>query len=116
MSENNPNFPLLFKSITADNGSEFASLTAAVQGISDVYFTHPYSSWERGTNENHNGIIRRFIAKGQSMKEISHTTIKQIASWMNHLPRKKLNYQTPLEVFLNYFEQMQTVENPILCH
>lgn len=108
ISRNNSTFIHLFKSITADNGSEFASLSEAVQGISDVYFTHPYSSWERGTNEHHNGIIRRFIPKGQSLKPITNSTIKQIMSWMNNLPRKKLNYRTPLEVFMEYFQQIQT--------
>jgi IS30 family transposase len=108
ISINNPYFIHLFKSITADNGSEFASLKEAVLGISDVYFTHPYSSWERGTNENHNGIVRRFIPKGQSLKNITGSAIKQIASWMNNLPRKKLNYQTPLEAFLHHFDQIQT--------
>ena len=54
----------LFKSITSDNGTEFSSLSEAVSAVADVYFTHPYSSYERGTNENHNGIIRRFIPKG----------------------------------------------------
>ncbi len=56
--------PEIFKCITADNGTEFASLVEAVKGVADVYFTHPYTSWERGTNENQNGMIRRFIPKG----------------------------------------------------
>jgi len=67
LSQNNPNFPKLFKSITSDNGSEFAGLTEMLIGLSDVYFAHPYASWERGTNEKHNGILRRFIPKGKSL-------------------------------------------------
>jgi IS30 family transposase len=105
--KNNPNFPKLFKSITADNGSEFAGLSQALQGLSDVYFAHPYSSWERGTNEKHNGILRRFIPKGKSLKNYSSDQIKQMTHWMNHLPRKILNYQTPTEAILTHFNQIQ---------
>ena len=107
LSKDNPNFPKLFKSITADNGSEFASLSEALQGLSDIYFAHPYSSWERGTNEKHNGILRRFIPKGKSLKDYSDDQIKQITHWMNHLPRKVLNYQTPTEAILTHFNQIQ---------
>ena len=107
LSKNNPNFPKLFKSITADNGSEFAGLSEALQGLSDVYFAHPYSSWERGTNEKHNGILRRFIPKGKSLKDYSNDQIKQFTHWMNHLPRKILNYQTPTEAILTHFNQIQ---------
>jgi len=107
LSNGNPNFPKLFKSVTADNGSEFASLAEALHGISSVYFAHPYSSWERGTNEKHNGILRRFIPKGKSLKDYSSDQIKQITHWMNHLPRKILNYQTPTEAILIHFNQFQ---------
>lgn len=107
LSKDNPHFPKLFKSITADNGSEFAGLSQALVGLSDVYFAHPYSSWERGTNEKHNGILRRFIPKGKSLKDYSNDQIKQITHWMNHLPRKILNYQTPTEAILTHFNQLQ---------
>jgi len=107
LSKGNPHFPKLFKSITADNGSEFASLSEALQGLSDIYFAHPYSSWERGTNEKHNGILRRFIPKGKSLIDYSNDQIKQITHWMNHLPRKILNYQTPTEAILTHFNQLQ---------
>jgi len=108
MSFNNHYFKSLFKSITSDNGSEFVGLSEAVEGISEGYFTHPYSSWERGTNENHNGIIRRFIPKRISLVSVTTRSIKRIASWMNDLPRKKLDYLTPTEVFYDYFSQIQT--------
>lgn len=107
LSKDNPTFPKLFKSITADNGSEFAGLAEALQGLSDIYFAHPYSSWERGTNEKHNGILRRFIPKGKSLKDYSNDQIKQITHWMNHLPRKILNYRTPTEAILIHFNQLQ---------
>ena len=108
LSKGNLHFPKLFKSITADNGSEFASLSEALQGLSSVYFAHPYSSWERGTNEKHNGILRRFISKGKSLKDYSNDQIKKITNWMNHLPRKILHYQTPTEAILTHFNQIQT--------
>jgi len=108
MALDNKYFEYLFQSITSDNGSEFAGLSEAVKGISEVYFTHPYSSWERGTNENHNGIIRRFIPKGLSLNDVTPKSIKRIASWMNNLPRKRLGYRTPTEVFYEYLNQMQT--------
>lgn len=103
-----PHFPQLFKSITSDNGSEFAGLTELINDLSDVYFAHPYSSWERGTNERHNGLIRRSIPKGKSLKTIPESIIDQVVHSMNHLPRKILNYQTPTESILFHFNQIQT--------
>lgn len=90
-------FGRLFKTITSDNGVEFSGLSKLLQEITDVYFTHPYSSWERGTNENHNGIIRRFIPKGTRMEDVSLATVRRIQDWMNNLPRKILGYATPHE-------------------
>lgn len=88
----------VFKSITADNGSEFSELGALQQdkGIS-VYFSHPYASYERGTNERHNGMIRRFIKKGQPIHSYTDDTLTEVQAWMNGLPRKILNYETPDE-------------------
>jgi len=93
-------FSCLFKSITSDNGSEFAKLNNQLPDTTHVYYTHPYSSWERGTNEHHNGIIRRFIPKGKSMKNLTERTVKRVQDWMNRLPRKHLDYATPEEQFL----------------
>ncbi|HJF19474.1 MAG TPA: IS30 family transposase [Enterococcus columbae] len=89
----------IFQSITADNGSEFANLTTVLNGKTKVYYTHPYVSSKRGTNENHNGIIRRFLAKGESIDSIDKRTLESIADIMNELPRKILNYQRPREAF-----------------
>lgn len=89
----------VFRSITGDNGSEFARLAELVsQGIC-VYFTHPYSSWEKGTNECHNRLLRRFIPKGISMVKYSAEEIAYMADWANTLPRKILQYCTPDELF-----------------
>ena len=93
-------FNQVFKSITGDNGSEFSDL-ATLESITTtkVYFTHPYSSFEKGTNERHNGLIRRFIPKGKCMRDYNHDDIAFIEEWMNTLPRKILGYKTPEEVF-----------------
>ncbi|MGM0337042.1 IS30 family transposase [Enterococcus sp. AZ007] len=104
------NFSQLFKTITSDNGVEFSGLTELLQGITDVYFTHPYSSWERGTNENHNGIIRRFIPKGTRIADVSLRTIQRVQNWMNNLPRKILNYATPRERLLEELSHLALSE------
>lgn len=94
------NFKKIFKSITADNGVEFSNLQSILKKYDvEVYYTHPFSSFERGTNERHNGLIRRFIPKGKSIKDISIDTIQRIQNWMNTLPRKLLNYKTPEKYF-----------------
>ncbi|MFU0800252.1 MAG: Integrase catalytic domain-containing protein [Xylanivirga thermophila] len=93
-------FSKIFCSITADNGSEFNELSNILNKYgSQAYFAHPYSSWERGTNERHNGIIRRFIPKGKSLKDIHLSAIKMIQDWMNTLPRRILDYMTPEACF-----------------
>jgi IS30 family transposase len=94
-------FTRMFKTVTSDNGKEFSGLHELLKDTLDVYFTHPYSSWERGTNENHNGMIRRFIAKGQSISLVSSSTVQRVQTWMNNLPRKILGYYTPKEKFLD---------------
>lgn len=91
--------PQVFKTITADNGSEFSELsTLEEEGIS-IYFSHPYASYERGTNERHNGIIRRFIKKGHPIHSYSDKRLHEVETWMNELPRKILDYETPTEMF-----------------
>ncbi|HEY5535657.1 MAG TPA: IS30 family transposase [Ignavibacteria bacterium] len=93
-------FSQVFKTITGDNGSEFADLST-IEACTDtqVYFTHPYSSFEKGTNERHNGLIRRFIPKGKRMSDYSDSDISFIEDWMNTLPRRILQYKTPEELF-----------------
>ncbi len=89
----------VFKTVTGDNGSEFARLTELASQGTKVYFTHPYSSWEKGTNECHNKLLRRFIPKGVSMTGYSAEDIAYMADWANTLPRKILGYRTPDELF-----------------
>jgi IS30 family transposase len=80
------------------NGSEFSTLEeCGKKGGFSVYFSHPYSSFERGTNERHNGLIRRVIKKGQPIYSYSDALIQEVETWMNELPRKILGYETPSE-------------------
>lgn len=85
-------FSSVFKTITGDKGSEFADLST-IEGLGNtkVYFTHTYSSFEKGTNERHNGLIRRFIPKGKLMRNYSLDDIAFIEEWMNTLSRKILD-------------------------
>lgn len=86
--------------ITADNGKEFAGhekIKAALDA--DVYFAHPYSSWERGLNENTNGLIRQYFIKGSSFENITDKEVEEVMEKLNHRPRKTLNYKTPHSVF-----------------
>lgn len=89
------------KTLTYDNGIEMANhkwLTKKT-GVR-VYFAHPYSSWERGTNENTNGLIRRFFPKGTNFNLVSEEKIKSAQDKLNNRPRKVLNYKTPNEARL----------------
>lgn len=93
-------FSKVFKTITADNGSEFSELSHAIDSEQlEIYYAHPYTSSERGTNERHNGLIRRFIPKGKSIDEIDEALIAYVENWCNTLPRRILNYRSPNEVF-----------------
>lgn len=90
----------VFKSITSDNGSEFATLKNIIPDV-PIYYAHPYSSYERGTNEKQNSLIRRFLPKGKSFDNISDDFIAFIEDWINNLPRKIFNYHSSFEVFNN---------------
>ena len=90
----------VFKSVTSDNGSEFARLSEALPGIS-VYYADPYSSYQRGTNEKQNSLVRRFFPKGRSFDDVSDEAIANVESWINNLPRKIFNYHTSNEFFEN---------------
>jgi len=89
------------KSITADNGKEFANhekIAARLQA--DFYFAKPYHSWERGTNENTNGLIRQFSPKRRTIFPVREHSAQEIEHILNIRPRKTLNYLTPNELFL----------------
>lgn len=92
------------KTITSDNGSEFAEHQSIAKKLgADFYFTHPYSAWEKGANENMNGLIRQYIPKNTWFKILTWQQIKQIERELNNRPRKTLGWKTPLHVFMANF-------------
>lgn len=94
-----------FKTVTVDNGNEFLDFKALEKSIgvgrpkprTKLYYAHPYSAWERGSNENHNRMIRRRIPKSSNIGRYSRKQIKDIQDWMNNYPRRLLGYKTPNE-------------------
>lgn len=92
-------FKNIFKTITFDNGSEFYKTIEFENKDLQIYFTHPYCSFEKGGVENLNGIIRRYIPKGKNLKEITRQKLKAINEQIDNTPRKILNYKTAKEYF-----------------
>ncbi|QRV22404.1 IS30 family transposase [Marinomonas foliarum] len=86
--------------ITADNGREFAHHAEIAEALeTKVYFAHPYSSWERGANENSNGLLRQYIRKGTDLRNIEDDTIHWAMTRINYRPRKCLGFKQPAVVF-----------------
>lgn len=86
--------------ITLDNGKEFAQHERIGNALdASVYFAHPYSSWERGINENTNGLLRRYFPKGTDFMMLSEEEIQTAVNKLNHRPRKTRGYKTPYELF-----------------
>ena len=94
-------FEEIFKSVTADNGSEFVDLGRYLPKSTKVYYAHPYSSYERGTNEKQNSLVRRFLPKGSSFDHISDDQVDFIQNWINNFPRKIFNYRSSDFLFKN---------------
>ena len=99
-------FSLIFKSITVDNGVEFLDMASIEKSVYDklskrttIYYAHPYCSWERGSNENNNKLIRKFIKKKTDIKNFSVAYIKKIQDWINNYPRKLFNYKSANDIF-----------------
>ena len=89
--------------ITADNGKEFAyheQLTAELGAA--VYFAHPYHSWERGLNENTNGLLRQYWPKSTDFKEVSSSEVREVVTQLNQRPRKTLGFKRPVDLMHNY--------------
>lgn len=92
-------YPDIVKTITLDNGTEFALHDQIEKELNTVvYFAHPYSPWERGLNENTNGLIRKFYPKGTDFSEVTDEDLLRVQNLINERPRKSLNYKTPKEV------------------
>lgn len=86
--------------ITFDNGKEFAYHKKIAETLDiEGYFAHPYHSWERGLNENHNGLIRQYLPKGMTLDQVTDKEIRTIQDKLNNRPRKTLGYKTPNEVY-----------------
>lgn len=93
--------PRKVKTITCDHGTEFHCYKAIEKRTDSLfYFANPYHSWERGTNENTNGLIRQYLPKGESMKTLTQWDCKRIAKTLNSRPRKRLEYKTPEECYV----------------
>ena len=91
------------KSISLDNGSEFAEFRALEKELhTQVYFAEPHKPWQRGTNENTNDILRFFFPKGFDFRTITQDTVDRVVNLINNRPRKCLNWQSPAEVFARY--------------
>lgn len=89
----------LRRSVTFDNGKEFADHRRLTRTLGlEVYFALPYKSWQRGTNENTNGLLRQFFPKGTDFTRISHQEVARVEQLLNERPRRRLDYRTPTEV------------------
>ncbi len=93
-------FSAVFLSITADNGPEFLDCEGMKKAIkcNEIYYAHPYSSWERGSNENGNRILRRFIPKGYDIGKLTVKELQRIEDWVNNYPRKILGYKSANQI------------------
>jgi len=93
----------LLRTATFDNGKEFAEheRLSATTGLA-IYFAQPYAAWQRGTNENTNGLVRQYVPKGTDLKATSHRAVAAIETSLNDRPRKRLGYRTPREVLNQY--------------
>jgi IS30 family transposase len=88
------------KTITSDNGREFANHQSIEKKLqATFYFAHPFAAWERGTNENTNGLVRQYFPKGSDFSKITDSDIQWVTTRLNNRPRKRLNYRTPQRVF-----------------
>ena len=106
LEEEVPELSKIIESLLLDNGIEFSKIEEMMKSVKDsskkrfqIYFTHPYASYERGCNENKNRLIRRYFKKGKLVESLTDEDILNIARKINNMPRKALGYKTPLEVF-----------------
>ena len=93
---------LQVKTITSDNGKEFAQHKKVKQKLfSSFFFADAYASWQRGTNENTNGLIREYLPKGCDFRQVSDNEMQDIENKLNNRPRKRLGFKTPMQAFYN---------------
>ena len=98
-------FTAVFKTITVDNGCEFLdgerlehSIRSPSKKRTNLYYANPYCAWERGSNENQNKLIRRFVPKGTDIGMLTHSEVKRIEYWMNHYPRRQFGYKSSFKM------------------
>ena len=97
------------KTITLDNGKEFAEHRKIAKGTGGkVFFAHPYHSWERGLNEHTNGLVRQYLPKTRSLDDLTKKELEKIIKKINNRPRKSLGYRTPREAFFKLPLALQT--------
>ena len=100
----------LLKTMTSDNGKEFANHQRIAEGLDiDFYFAKPYHSWERGANENLNGLVRQYFPKKSNFESITKLQTIQIVNILNNRPRKRFGYKTPNEVFAQKLNDLSSV-------
>lgn len=105
-------FREIFKTITVDNGSEFSDWEGMERGRrtkkkrTKIYYCHPYSSWERGSNENQNKLVRRHIPKGVNFDDKTQGDIDNITEWINNYPRRLHQYRTAEQLYNEELERM----------
>lgn len=102
----------LRQSMTYDNGFEMANHKWLTQKTGmKIFFAHPYSSWERGTNENTNGLIRRYFPKGTDFNKVTYKELRELQDKLNNRPRKVLGYRTPIELLKKHFKSFYDYRN-----
>jgi len=101
---------LIVYTLTSDNGREFSEHEKIARQLdASFYFCHPYSSWERGLNENTNGLVRQYFPKKMELAKITDKQITEVEAKLNNRPRKTLGYRTPNEVYFKEQEQLRKV-------
>lgn len=95
--------------ITFDNGKEFADHEVMADALeADIYFAHPYSPWERGLNEQVNGLVRQYFPKGMPFDTITPAMLQRVQDKLNNRPRKSLGFRTPREA-MNHAAELKGV-------
>lgn len=95
-------FKPILHTVTSDNGKEFAQHQVIAEELNiEYYFARPYHSWERGANENMNGLIRQYFPKGMSFENITNEQVQYVENKLNNRPRKRFGFKTPNQVYLH---------------